>query len=137
VTERTSCTTKPRNLPWKSGTGLVISFFIRIRITLIFSRSAHGAQPLRSSPVFVPAWAQERLGYGWAFGLPENFGSGISGIKNFGFSKLLPEICMKKEEPNNLGTQKFGFGFGYPRTTREFVRCFLNLYHLCRNKKRN
>ena len=24
-------------------------------------------------------------GYGWAFGLPEKFGSGISGFENFGF----------------------------------------------------
>ena len=33
--------------------------------------------------------------YGWAFGLPENFGSGFSGIQNFGFRKLQPEICWK------------------------------------------
>ena len=33
-----------------------------------------------------------RRDYGWAFGLPENFGSGISGFGYFGFPKILPEI---------------------------------------------
>ena len=56
--------------------------------------------------------------YGWAFGLPENFGSGFSGFKNFGFPKMLPEIWLEKEEPENSGTRKFGFGFGFTRITR-------------------
>ena len=51
--------------------------------------------------------------YGWAFGLPENFGSGFSGFRNFGFPKMLPEIWLEKEEPENSGTRKFGFGFGF------------------------
>jgi len=48
-------------------------------------------------------------GYGWAFGLPENFGSGFSGFRNFGFPKMLPEIWLEKEEPENSGTRKFGY----------------------------
>ena len=34
--------------------------------------------------------------YGWAFGLPEKFRSGISGFIKFGFSKMLPEIYTEK-----------------------------------------
>jgi len=51
--------------------------------------------------------------YGWAFGLPEIFGSGSSGFRNFGFPKMIPEISWEKEEPENSGTRKFGFGFGF------------------------
>ena len=46
--------------------------------------------------------------------LPKNFGSSISSIKNFEFSKLLPKIYMRKKEPDNSSTRKFGFGFRYP-----------------------
>ena len=60
--------------------------------------------------------APEPCMYGWAFGLPENFGSGSSGFGYFGFPKMLPEISLEKEEPENSGTRKFGFGF--TRTTR-------------------
>ena len=60
----------------------------------------------------------DSLEYGWAFGLPENFGSGFSGFRNFGFPKMLPEIWLEKEEPENSGTRKFGFGFGFTRITR-------------------
>ena len=49
--------------------------------------------------------------YGWAFGLPEKFGSGISGSLKFGFSEMLPEICYEKSIPDISGTRKFGFGF--------------------------
>ena len=42
--------------------------------------------------------------YGWAFGLPENFGSGSSGFGYFGFPKILPEISLKEEEPENSGS---------------------------------
>ena len=57
--------------------------------------------------------------YGWAFGLPEIFGSGSSGFRNFGFLKMIPEISWEKEEPENSGTRKFGFGFGfYPNYLR-------------------
>ena len=51
--------------------------------------------------------------YGWAFGLPKIFGLGISGFRNFGFPKMIPEISWEKEEPENSGTRKFGFGFGF------------------------
>jgi len=42
--------------------------------------------------------------YGWAFGLPENFGSGSSGFGYFGFPKMLHEISLEKEEPENSGS---------------------------------
>jgi len=57
--------------------------------------------------------AEDPHGYGWAFGLPEIFGSGSSGFRNFGFPKMIPEISWEKEEPENSGTRKFGFGFGF------------------------
>jgi len=47
--------------------------------------------------------------YGWAFGLPEIFGSGSLGFTNFGFLKMIPEISWKKGEPENSGTRKFIF----------------------------
>ena len=52
--------------------------------------------------------------YGWAFGLPKNFGSSISGIKNFGFSKLLPEIYMRKKNPTIRAPENSGSGSGIP-----------------------
>ena len=64
---------------------------------------------------FFPSFPSHALSrpyrYGWAFGLLENFGSGNSGFGYFGFPKILPEISLKKEEPENSGTRKFGFGF--------------------------
>ena len=56
--------------------------------------------------------------YGWAFELPEKFGSGISGFLKFGFSKMLPEVYSEKSIPDISGTRKFGFGFGFTRNTR-------------------
>ena len=60
----------------------------------------------------------EACDYRWAFGLPEKFGSGISGSLKFGFSEMLPEICSKKSIPDISGTRKFGFGFGFTRYAR-------------------
>ena len=37
---------------------------------------------------------------------------------------MLPENCPKKENPENSGTQKFEFGFGYPRNTRQAPQCW-------------
>ena len=56
--------------------------------------------------------------YGWAFGLPEKFGSGISGFENFGFWKIEPEIRWQKPEPDNSGTRKFRVRVRVTRTTR-------------------
>jgi len=58
------------------------------------------------------------IGYGWAFGLPKKFGSGISGFLKFGFSKMLPEVYSEKSIPDISGNRKFGFGFGFTRNTR-------------------
>jgi len=69
--------------------------------------------------------------YGWAFGLPENFGSGSSGFGYFGFPKILPEISLKKEEPENSGTRKFGFGFGFTRITRISHTSHIKFLTLC------
>ena len=53
-----------------------------------------------------PANARAKDGqqYGWAFGLPENFGLGSSGFGYFGFPKILPEISLKEEELENSGS---------------------------------
>jgi hypothetical protein len=34
---------------------------------------------------------------GWAFRLPKNFGSGISGFRKFGFSEMISKVCPKKQ----------------------------------------
>jgi len=62
--------------------------------------------------------------YGWAFGLPKIFGLGISGFRNFGFPKMIPEISWKKEEPENSGS-----GSGLPE-----LPDFLTL-HICNRSK--
>ena len=65
----------------------------------------------------------ETHSYRWAFGLPEKFGSGISGSLKFGFSEMLPEICYEKSIPDISGTRKFGFGFGFTRYARNPTIC--------------
>jgi hypothetical protein len=55
------------------------------------------------------------------FGLPENFGSGNSGILNFGFRESIPEITTGFTIPEKSGTRNFGFGFEYSQTTRIVV----------------
>jgi hypothetical protein len=49
-------------------------------------------------------WHKARLNWpptevGWAFGLPENFGSSNSGILNFGFWESTPEITRVLQYP--------------------------------------
>jgi hypothetical protein len=57
-------------------------------------------------------WSTERLcTYGWAFELPEKFGSDILDFVKFGFLKMLLEICSEKSILDISGTRNFGFRF--------------------------
>ena len=49
----------------------------------------------------------------------------------FGFPKMLPEIWLEKEEPENSGTRKFGFGFGFTRITRISHTSHIKFLTLC------
>ena len=68
-------------------------------------------QPRRCIAVAaLSRWSTERLcTYGWAFELPEKFGSDILDFVKFGFLKMLLEICSEKSIPDISGTRNFGY----------------------------
>jgi len=56
--------------------------------------------------------------YGWAFGLPEKFGSGISG-----FQKCYLKFALKNQYPTFRVPESSGFGFGFTRYARDPPIC--------------
>ena len=63
--------------------------------TRLLAREGEATRNGRTGGAHARGWAREKRArmfgpfrggtYGWAFGLPEKFGSGISGFGNFGF----------------------------------------------------